>query len=282
LSSVATLLLEQTDSLAKSSPSARTDAQLLLAHVLARPREWLAAHGEAPVSAEESAVFRTLCERRRTGAPVAYLLGSAWFYGREFIVNESVLIPRPETEHLVDEALRFIRGPMRVLDVGTGCGAIACTIAAETEARVDATDASPAAIDLARENARRMGVVERCRFHVGDLAESVLRERFDVVVANLPYIPTADLPRAPESVSFEPREALDGGADGLELYRRLAHQLPAILNNESLVLLEGAPPTVAGIACLACEALAGFQVAILHDHAGLARYVKAAAPHLSG
>lgn len=280
MSHVDALLSEEIDALAKNTPSARPDALLLLAHAIARPREWLLAHGDAVVGADDAHTFRMLCERRRRGVPIAYLTGSAWFYGREFAVNKNVLVPRPETEHLIDEALEFVRPNMRVLDVGTGCGAIACTIAAETQAHVDATDASIPALEIACENARRLGVAEHCRFYQGDLSEPVRSGRYDVIVANLPYVPTADLPRPPESAAFEPREALNGGPDGLELYRRLALQLPAILNNESLVLLEGAPPTMAGIARLTREALAGFEVTILHDYGGLARYVKATASRL--
>ena len=192
-----------------------------------------------------------------------------------FLVNQSVLIPRPETEHLVEEALRFIAGPMRVLDVGTGCGAIACSIAAETPARVDGTDLSPAAVELATENARRLGVSDRCSFQVGDLAEPFRGKRFHVIVANLPYIPTADLPQPPDPISFEPREALDGGSDGLTLYRRLLRELPTLLDTPCLVLLEAAPPTIGVLAEMTQTAFPSAAVSIVPDYAGLARCVKA-------
>jgi release factor glutamine methyltransferase len=207
--------------------------------------------------------------------PIAYLLGSAEFYGREFAVNETVLVPRPETEHLIDEALRFIRSGMHVLDVGTGCGAIACTIAVETQAYVDGTDSSSSAIATAKQNARRLGLAQRCRFYHGDLAEPVRARRYNAVIANLPYVPTADLPRPPDSVSFEPREALDGGPDGLAHYRKLLPALPALLRGEALILLEAAPPTIFQLAEMIRITLPGFDVSVGNDYAGLARYVRA-------
>lgn len=276
LRSVDELLAQSGARLVDHSGSPRTDAALLLAHVLGRGREWIVAHGDVVPSAGQVEALRRLCERRAAGVPLPYLLGTAHFYGREFIVNESVLVPRPETEHLVDEALGFIRGPMRVLDVGTGCGAIACTIAAETEACVAATDISRAAIDTASENACRLGVADRCRFYYGDLAEPLCdRRRFDVVIANLPYIPTADLPQLPDPASYEPRAALDGGPDGLAMYRRVLAQVPRLLNERALILLEAAPPTISSLAALVRSALPNFVVEGRKDYAGMPRYIKA-------
>ncbi|HEV3194723.1 MAG TPA: peptide chain release factor N(5)-glutamine methyltransferase [Candidatus Cybelea sp.] len=270
--------------LSVSSESARTDTRLLLAHAVGQSRTWAVAHPEAPLPAEEARAFVALCERRRAGVPIAYLLGSAGFCGREFVVDESVLVPRPETEHLVEEALEFIReriyprdGPPKVLDVGTGSGAIACTIASETAAKVDATDVSKNALTVAIENARRLGVSERCRFCEGDLVEPVRGNRYDVVIANLPYVPSSDLRQAPDPTAFEPRLALDGGPDGLALYRRLLPQIPQLLTSESLVLLEAAPPTIPMLKELLQRTLPNFAISIGHDYAGLARYIKAAA-----
>jgi len=268
--------------LSDSSESARADAQLLLAHALGRSREWAVAHPEALLPAEEARGFTALCERRRAGVPIAYLLGSAGFCGREFLVDESVLVPRPETEHLVEEAIEFIRertypreGVPKVLDVGTGCGVIACTIVSETNATVDATDVSNGALTLAIENARRLGVSERCRFYRGDLVEPVRGNRYDVVIANLPYVPSADLSQPPEPASFEPRLAMDGGPDGLELYRRLLSEIENLLNEEALLLLEAAPPTIESLRVLTQGALRNFVISVGHDYAGLPRYIKA-------
>lgn len=162
-----------------------------------------------------------------------------------------------------------------VLDVGVGCGAIACTITAETGAFVTGTDISDGAIAVATENARRLNVSERCGFHCGDLLESVRGRRFDVIMANLPYIPTADLQQRPNPTSFEPRIALDGGPDGLTVYRKLMRRIAHALKPDGLVLLEGAPRAISGLAGLARGALRGHHIAIGHDYAGLARYIKA-------
>jgi release factor glutamine methyltransferase len=276
VTSVAQTLAEGTALLHDSSTSPRADALLLLAHALNRGREWIVAHGDATPSQEEAQAFERLSEKRGKGVPVAYLLGSAGFYGREFLVNESVLIPRPETERLAAEAIAFIGNQaLRVLDVGTGSGAIACTIAAETHATVHATDISAAAIGVAKKNAQRLGVADRCEFLTGDLTEPVKNERYDVVVANLPYIPTAEIPGQPDPVAYEPRAALDGGPDGLALYRRLLGTLPPLLNPNALILLEAAPPTIQGLRDLMRHSLPHFTLAVCNDYAGLARYIKA-------
>jgi release factor glutamine methyltransferase len=268
--------------LAKSSDSPRADALLLLERALGRPRAWIVAHDEAVVAARAAAEFAALCKRRASGTPIAYLLGYAGFYGREFVVNPRVLIPRPETEHLVDAAIAFINqreadrdNPPLVLDVGVGSGAVACTLAAETQAAVDGTDTSHAAIELANENARRLEVVGRCRFYQGDLADPVQDRRYDLIIANLPYVPTRDLPKPPEPASFEPREALDGGHDGLDCYRRLLPATPHLLKPNALVLLEAAAPNIEALASLTRKSLPDFTISVCRDYAALPRYVKA-------
>jgi release factor glutamine methyltransferase len=264
-----------TESLAPASDSARADAQLLLAHVVRREREWLIAHADATLSPEQREDFQRLCRRRSAGVPVAYILGRAGFYGREFLVDESVLIPRPESEHLVDEAIAFLGAGTAALDVGVGCGAIACTIAAESGAVVFGTDLSAAAIAIAAQNARRLGLSAACRFCQGDLTAPVRDRRFHAIVANLPYVPTADLPSPPNPVAFEPREAVDGGPDGLALYRRLLPQIPPLLVRDGLILLEAAPPTIEVLARAVRATLPSFAVSIGRDYAGLPRYVRA-------
>ncbi len=275
MTTVGETLAQGTALLRDSSASPHADALLLLAHALDRGRAWIVAHGDATPSPQETEAFQRLSAERSRGVPVAYLLGSAGFYGREFLVNDNVLIPRPETEHLVDEALRFIGNrPLNVLDVGTGSGAIACTIAAETSATVHGTDISPAAVAIANENARRLGVAARCRFYAGDLTEPVKTQRFDLVIANLPYVPTAAIARKPDPVAYEPREALDGGPDGLALYRRLLGTLPPLLSANALILLEAAPPTIPGLAALGKSALPHSTIAVGRDYAGLDRYLR--------
>jgi release factor glutamine methyltransferase len=275
VTSVAQTLAEGTALLHDSSTSPRADALLLLAHALHRGREWIVAHGDATPSREEAQEFERLSAQRSWGVPVAYLLGSAGFYGRKFLVDENVLVPRPETEHLVADAIAFIGNRSScVLDVGTGSGAIACTIAAETQATVSATDISPAAIEVAKKNAQRLGVAGRCKFLAGDLTEPVKNSRYDVVVANLPYVPTAEIPSKPDPIAYEPREALDGGLDGLALYRRLLDTLAPLANPNALILLEAAPPTMAGLAGIAKLALPHSAIAVGRDYAGLDRYLR--------
>jgi release factor glutamine methyltransferase len=282
---VAHTLARAIATLARSSDSPRADALLLLSHVLERDRAWIVAHGEAFLSKPQGERFAALCELRGDGTPLAYILGSAGFYGREFIVNEHVLVPRPETEHLVDEAIAFIKNRldpdlpkhvMTVLDVGVGSGTIACTLAAEiANVSVEATDTSREALKVAELNARRFNVLGRCKFHYGNLAEPVTGRSFDLIVANLPYIPTADLPAAPDPVAFEPRAALDGGRDGLDAYRALLPSVPGILKPGGALLMEAAPPVMSGLAALTTRTFPEAVVEIGEDYAGLARFVKA-------
>jgi release factor glutamine methyltransferase len=274
--------------LAKATQSARADASILMAFALGRDREWLIAHGETFLTKPQAEKFAALCEVRATGMPVAYIIGSAWFYGREFNVSDKVLIPRPETEHLVDEAVERLRARanpdwpkalLTVLDVGVGSGAIGCSIAAEVpNAAIEATDTSQAALKIAEHNARRLHVFNRCRFYLGNLAEPVSARAYDVVVANLPYVPTADIPLPPDPVGFEPREALDGGPDGLDTYRRFAPVLPRLLKPGGLALMEAAPPVMDGLVELVRAAFPQAQVEVRSDYGGQARYVWVQAP----
>jgi len=269
--------------------SARADAQILLAFELGRERAWLAGHGEAFLSRAQADKFFEHCEKRAAGVPVAYITGFAGFYGREFAVNEHVLIPRPETELLVEDALTHLRAAiansvvqapvLTVFEAGVGSGAIACTIAAEIpHAALDATDVSASALEIAKYNARRLNVQSRCTFAIADVVKAYPPRRYHVVVANLPYIPTGALPRKPDPAGFEPRAALDGGPDGLQQYRKLLGRLPHMVRAGTLVLLEAAPPTIGTLAALTQAALPGAAVEIRSDYAGLERYVAAVAP----
>lgn len=209
------------------------------------------------------------------GYPEAYKTGWKGFYRREFAVNKDVLVPRPETEHLVEEAIAFLTTHRKcsVLDVGTGSGAIACTIAAEvTSAQVDATDISVHALEVARRNAEGIGVADRCRFILADIAGP--GKRYDLIVANLPYIPTPDVPRKPDPVAFEPRVAVDGGADGLEQYRKLLAIAPALVNPGALLLLEAAPPTMKSLQTLAATAFPSADLSVGFDYSGLERFLR--------
>ncbi|HEV3152571.1 MAG TPA: peptide chain release factor N(5)-glutamine methyltransferase [Candidatus Baltobacteraceae bacterium] len=280
---VAETLARGTELLA-DGPSGRTDAQILLAFTIGRDRAWLLAHGETFLSRAQADRYLALCRKRAGGMPVAYITGFAGFYGREFAVNEHVLIPRPESEHLVQDALAHLRSKvdarspapsvLTVYEAGIGSGAIGCTILAEVpQAALEGSDISFAALKVAEYNARRLNVYVRCKFYAADVVKPNSSQKYDVVIANLPYIPSAAVPQKPDPVGFEPRIALDGGADGLDHYRKLLTRLPNMLRSGGLALMEAAPPTIGRLAGLARDAMPHAAVEIRHDYAGLERYV---------
>jgi release factor glutamine methyltransferase len=258
----------------------RLDATLLLEHATGGNRASFLIDDTRPLSEAESEAFRRDVERRMRGVPVAYIVGTAGFYGRTFAVDERVLVPRPESEHIVEAAIAEARGrgksAGRIADVGTGSGALAITLAAELpDAWVFGTDISREAIALARRNAARNDVFQSCTFLHGDLAASLVRfAPLDIIVANLPYIPTADIPRSPDPVSYEPLIALDGGGDGLDLYRRLLAQLPVVAAPDAALFLEAAPGTIKALAALVEAAFPAAYVEIGEDYAGLERFVQ--------
>lgn len=199
-----------------------SEARLLLGHILNRPSVWLMAHDEAVVDEGPLLAFASLAARRAGGEPVAYLVGSREFFGRDFAVAPSVLIPRPETELLVETAMQKVGvgGTARILDLGTGSGCIAITLALEIpQAEVTAVDASQAALAVAQDNATRHGA--GLRLLQSDWFAAVPGERFDLIVANPPYIATADPHLAAGDLRHEPLQALASGPDGLDAIRRI-------------------------------------------------------------
>jgi release factor glutamine methyltransferase len=213
--------------------SARLDAELLLAEALGLDRSKLYLHYEAPLEARAEERFRSLLARRRVdGEPVAYITGRREFWSLDFLVTPAVLVPRPETEMLVEIAVGLFEAEsqisdrkFQILDLGTGSGAIAVALAKEiVGSEIWATDISPGALEVARANARRHGVEEKIQFLHGDLFEAVSNrpEFFDLIVSNPPYVRSDEIETLARDVrDFEPRVALDGGADGLEFYRRI-------------------------------------------------------------
>ena len=201
----------------------RIDAQVLACHVLGVNRAWLAANPFRILTETEDARLDSLVTQRALGAPVAYLVEKREFYGRDFAVGPQVLIPRPETETLVEAALARMPPAGRVLDLGTGSGAIAVTLACERpEARITATDVSAAALGVARANAQAHGCAARIEFAQGPWYAPVHGQRFDLVVSNPPYVAAADAHLEQGDLRFEPRQALtDGSADGLDSIRAI-------------------------------------------------------------
>jgi release factor glutamine methyltransferase len=238
------------------SESARLDAELLLGWAIGAERTALIAHPEGPVGADAAAAYDGAIVRREAGEPVAYIRGLKEFYGLAFGVDSRALIPRPETELLVAEAEREIAWRLtsaprpagtprlRVADVGTGSGAIAITLATLLRRRrmlpevsILAVDCSADALVLARENAAGHAVADEVLFGAADLLPAA-EQPFDLILANLPYIPSAEIDRLSVAASFEPRTALDGGPDGLAVIRRLLAALPSALVPEGTALLE--------------------------------------------
>ncbi len=203
----------------------RLTSEILLGHVLTLPRVKLYMDLDRPLTKDELATYRALIQRRLAGEPTQYLVGFREFYGRKFAVDDRVLIPRSETELLVEAALRDVKKdePSRVLDLCTGSGCVAISIAAERpQASVWATDLMPGPIEVAKKNAEALGVDGRVTFFQGDLFAAVPEgATFDVIVSNPPYVKTSDLATLQREVQKEPRAALDGGADGLDLIRRV-------------------------------------------------------------
>jgi release factor glutamine methyltransferase len=305
-----------------ASPSeASFDARVLLEHILERNSAWLLAHDDSPLADADRARFEAAIRRRLRGEPVAYIVGTAGFFGRTFAVDSNVLVPRPETEGAVELVLAnfradgyCLRPPMpgrrphspgvRICDVGAGSGCIAVSLACELpDARVTAIDISPQALTVARANARAFGVDDRIVFVAGNglaaadalvaadafaagdglaatdgptatgrLAGADPGIRFDCIVANLPYVKSADIAPAPDPTSFEPSLALDGGLDGLDAYRELLAAAPARLEPGGLLVMEGGPDTVPALAELAARAFPGGWVTKVRDGAGLDRF----------
>ncbi len=222
-----------TDDLRKRGvEGARLDAELIVAQALGIDRIKVIISGERSLSPVELETIRALFRRRRTAEPVAYLRGEREFYGRPFRVDRRVLVPRPDTEILVEVALRRLRGrdlSARVLDLCTGSGCVAITLKLERPTlSVDATDLSPDAIAVARDNAHRLGAIWNVRFAVGDLLAP--GGPYDLITANPPYIATSEIATLQADIrDHEPRLALDGGADGLDLVRRIVAAAPGWL-----------------------------------------------------
>ena len=235
---VAVLLSEGARALA--GPDARREAALLLCHVLGVSEAWLVVHADDAVEPARAALFRDLIERRARGEPVAYLTGSRGFHALELQVTPDVLIPRPETELLVDLALQRIPvdANCAVADLGTGSGAIALAIASRRpRAHVLATDASAAALNVARENAARLGL-RNIDFAVGDWSAALGDARFDLIASNPPYIAEDDAHLEHGDLRFEPRAALASGADGLDAIRVIVRDAAVHLHPSGWLLFE--------------------------------------------
>jgi release factor glutamine methyltransferase len=258
---------------------ARQDTDTLLLHVLEKTKSWLLAHSDEQLAASEASRYAELLERRYRGEPIQYIVGEAEFYGLPFRVTPDVLIPRPETEHLVEKALEVAASfpAPRIVDVGTGSGCIAVALAHHLpQARITAIDLSAPALAIAEENAKRNGVA--LRFLEGDLLTPVAGEHFDLIVSNPPYVPLADRASlAVEVRDHEPALALFAGPDGLEICRRLIPSAFAALVPGGFLLLEIGHGQSQAIAALL--AASGFrQIELIPDLQSIPRVACAQRP----
>jgi release factor glutamine methyltransferase len=233
----------------RNVPCAALAAELLLMHVLGRDRAWLYAHPEYELSLEEAAAYEQLLARRTEGIPTQYLTGRQEFWGLEFEVGPGVLIPRPETEHVVEMALAWLGARraelLRIADLGTGSGCIAIALARELpRAEIVATDISPAALDYARRNAERHGVSRRIQLIETNLLDACLgpglpRNFFDLIVSNPPYVALSDAENLAREVrEHEPAEALFAGPQGLDVYPALINQAEQLLCPKGILFVE--------------------------------------------
>jgi release factor glutamine methyltransferase len=263
--------------LSSISESAGLDAQLLLSEITKQSKPWLLAHGEADLDVVHAKTYIEAITRCQNGEPLPYVIGWWEFYGRRFELNPSVLIPRPETEHLIEAALEFLSKsgqPGWVMDVGTGSGCVAVTLAAEVaELDILATDVSFRALGMARTNALTHGVHNRVRLLQADLLEPV-SNGFDLICANLPYIPSEDLSRLAVA-RREPRLALDGGYTGLDYIQKMLMRLPNVLSGGGRVILEIGSGQGLQTQKLVQHYLSDADVDIRKDYAGHERLIVA-------
>jgi release factor glutamine methyltransferase len=262
------------------SETASLDAQVLLAHGMGKPRAWILAHPEANLSLDQERSLEDALRRLEDGEPLPYVLGHWEFYGLDFVVTPATLIPRPETELMVEEALYWLRGrPGRhwALEVGTGSGCISIALAVNAPGLgILASDISLDALQIAGRNARQHGVAQRLLYVQADLIPPTHRH-FDLICANLPYIPTDQLKLLPVSQQ-EPWQALDGGPDGLDAIRRILQAVPPRLAPDGLLLLEIEASQGKAAHELAQATFPGAEVRVLADLAGRDRLVKVQLP----
>ena len=264
--------------------NSRLDAEVLLGHAVAMEKEQLYINAAAPISTGEEVKFRDLLRRRSGREPVAYITGHKEFWSLDFVVTPAVLIPRPETELLVEVALQYTRrlpseSPVKVLDVGTGSGAISVCLAKErASTKIVALDISTGALDVARVNAERHDVVDRIRFLLGDAFAPIrqLGEAFNLIVANPPYIRSGELPQlAPEIRRWEPTIALNGGPDGLSVYRRIIAEGHEYLTAGGSMVLEIGADMAPDVADLFSRSGRYGPASVYQDYAGMDRVIAA-------
>lgn len=265
--------------------SPRLDAEVLLADCLAMSRAQLLVGGDLPVDGQIARRFDALLARRARREPVAYILGKQEFWSLDFAVTADVLIPRPDTERLVEVALLYLAKlpaamPLKVADLCTGSGAVAISLATElASAQLYATDISPAALRIAQGNAEAHHVAARLQFFAGDLFDALAQRpelRFDLIVSNPPYVRGDEIVTlAPEVSRWEPRLALAGGADGLDFYRRIVAAAPDYLTADGALAVEIGAAMAADVLAICADTGRYGEIEVIQDYAGKDRVVLA-------
>lgn len=260
--------------------SPRLDAEVLLSHVLKKQRIYLYVHFDQPLNSQELADYRECVKKRVRRMPVAYITGSREFMGLDFKVTEATLIPRPDTEILVEAVIERLKQAeadnLRIADIGTGSGAICLSLLHYVKNLAAVTvDTSQAAIEVAKENADALGVAERIEFLQGDLLEPLRNKgKFNTIVSNPPYIPRQVIHGLePEVRLYEPQSALDGGADGLNFYRRLVAGAGALLSDGGFLAVEIGIEQAEALRQMAQRNLIWKNVEVLNDLSGIERCV---------
>ncbi len=287
----------------KGIESPRLDAEVLLGHVLEKERIYLYVHFDEPLQPQELTEYREAIKQRIRRVPVAYIIGQREFMGLTFHVTEDTLVPRPDTEILVQAAIERLKKmsdaeearPVRFADIGTGTGAICLSVLHYlTQATADTVDISEAARKVAEENAEALDVKGRITFYTGDLlaplskaqsggagdkasaAEETAGARYDAILSNPPYIPDADIETlAPEVRCKEPRTALAGGADGLDFYRRLVADSPALIKDDGFLAVEVGIHQAQDVAKMAAQSGSFARTEVIKDYGGIERVVVA-------
>ncbi|MBA4386164.1 MAG: peptide chain release factor N(5)-glutamine methyltransferase [Anaerolinea sp.] len=269
-------LINSSRLLAEHSELASLETRVILCHILGKPREWMVTHPDYELNDLQMQNANQLLDRIVNGEPLPYLIGKQSFFGLDFIVTPDVLIPRPETELLIEECIAWFEEhptKRKLADIGTGSGVIAITLADRFEdLQITAIDISEKALEVARKNATLLKVASQIEFLHNDLLQN-WPDRFDVIAANLPYIPTGKL-KTLDVTRFEPLLALDGGLDGLGLIKRLLQQSREHLFPGGMIILEIEEGQSEGILFLVEELLPGMEKVILNDLANHPRIVK--------
>ncbi len=264
----------------KGIESPRLDAEVLVAYLLQKERIYLYVHFDEPLERAELARFHEMVKKRVQRVPVAYILGEKEFMGLTFKVTSDTLVPRPDTEVLVQAAIERLKAlgrPAKFADIGTGTGAICLSVLHYTEDTTAATvDISPTARAVAEENAVALGLTERVTFYTGDLLEPLKEQEFAAILSNPPYIPDGDVAGLQAEVRLsEPHTALAGGADGLDFYRRLCSEGPELLENGGFMTFEVGVGQAHAVEALAKENELIARTEIIKDLAGIERVVVA-------